>query len=110
METIEYEKNISVGTLKIIPLIKTASSVIHAEAICRVSSRVVAIAFGCEDHLTEIESYNDHIGSTLFTVRSLIAIATRSQGVASMDTVHIKVHDLKSLEENIKTAKSLGVE
>lgn len=110
LETIEYEKNIPIGTLKIIPLIETASSILHAEEICKASSRVVAIAFGCEDYLTDIEGSNDDNATPLLTARSLIAIAARSQGVAPIDTVHIKVHDLEDLERNIIIAKRLGFE
>lgn len=110
LETVEYEKGIPIGTFKIIPLIETASSVLHAEAICASSNRVIAIAFGNEDYLTDIEGINDESASTIFTARSLIAIAARSQKVIPIDTVHIKVHDLEDLEKNIKIAKNLGFE
>lgn len=110
LETVEYEKGIPVGTFKIIPLIETASSVLHAEEICASSNRVIAIAFGNEDYLTDIQGVNDETASTIFTARSLIVIAARSQKVVPIDTVHIKVHDLEDLERNIKIAKNLGFE
>lgn len=110
LETIEYEKGIDLGTFKIIPLIETASSVLHAEEICKASKRVIAIAFGNEDYLTDIQGINDEEASTIFTARSLISIAARSQNVIPIDTVHIKVHDLEDLEYNLKIAKRLGFE
>jgi citrate lyase subunit beta / citryl-CoA lyase len=110
LETIEYEKGFPVGTFKIIPLIETASAVLHAEEICSASSRVIAIAFGNEDYLTDIQGVNDETASTIFTARSMIAMAARSQNVIPIDTVHIKVHDLEDLEKNIKIAKNLGYE
>lgn len=110
LETIEYERGYEIGHFKIIPLIETASSVLHAEEICAASDRVIAIAFGNEDFLTDIDGENDDEASTIFTARSLIAMAARSQGVIPIDTVHIKVHDLENLEKNIKTAKKLGFE
>jgi citrate lyase subunit beta/citryl-CoA lyase len=110
LETIEYEKEFPVGTFKIIPLIETASSVLHAEEICAASKRVIAVAFGNEDYLADIQGTNDESASTIFTARSLIAIAARSQNVIPIDTVHTKVHDLEDLERNIKVAKKLGFE
>lgn len=110
LETIEYEKEIPVGTFKIIPLIETASSVLHAEEICAASKRVIAIAFGNEDYLADIQGINDELASTIFTARSLIAMAARSQNVAPIDTVHTKVHNLEDLEKNVKVAKKLGFE
>ncbi|WP_312906901.1 HpcH/HpaI aldolase/citrate lyase family protein [Tissierella praeacuta] len=110
LETVEYEKGFPIGTFKIIPLIETASSVLHAEEICAASERVIAIAFGNEDYLTDIQGINDNSASTIFTARSLIAIAARSKNVVPIDTVHIKVHDLEDLEKNLKMAKNLGFE
>lgn len=110
LETIEYEKGFEIGTFKIIALIETASAVLHAEEICKASKRVIAIAFGNEDYLTDIHGINDEEATTIFTARSMIAIAARSQKVIPIDTVHIKVHDLEDLEYNLKIAKKLGFE
>jgi len=110
LETIEYEKRLPIGSFKIIALIETASAVLHAEEICAASSRVIAIAFGNEDYLTDIQGVNDDSASTIFTARSLIAMAARSQNTTPIDTVHIKVHDLEDLEKNIQIAKKLGFE
>jgi citrate lyase subunit beta/citryl-CoA lyase len=110
LETIEYEKGFKIGAFKIIALIETASAVLHAEEICKASKRVIAIAFGNEDYLTDIQGTNDDEASTIFTARSIIAMAARSQNVIPIDTVHIKVHDLEDLELNLKIAKKLGFE
>jgi citrate lyase subunit beta/citryl-CoA lyase len=108
LETVEYEKGIEIGRFKIIALIETASAVLHAEEIAKASSRVVAIAFGNEDYLTDIQGQNDKEASPLFTARSMIAMAAHSAKVAPIDTVHIKVHDLEDLEKNLKIASKLG--
>lgn len=108
LETVEYEKGIDIGTFKIIPLIETASAVLHAEEIAKASSRVIAIAFGNEDYLTDIQGSNDAEASSLFTARSMIAMAAHSAKVVPIDTVHIKVHDLKDLENNLQIASKLG--
>ncbi|MHB8104780.1 MAG: aldolase/citrate lyase family protein, partial [Dehalococcoidales bacterium] len=46
----------------------------------------------------------------LFTPRAIIAMAARATGVIPIDTVHIDVHDLEGLEENVKLARILGFE
>lgn len=110
LETIEYEKNIPVGTYKLIPLIETASAVLNAQEICKASKRVVAIAFGCEDFISDLQGIHDDEHESLFTPRAMIAMAARATGVIPIDTVHINVHDLHDLEVNLKVAKKLGFE
>ena len=110
LETIEAEKGYETGRFKIIPLIETASAVLNAESICKASDRVVAIAFGCEDFISDLEGIHDHEGQSLFTPRAMIAMGARAADVVPIDTVHIDVHDLKDFEENVILAKKLGFE
>jgi citrate lyase subunit beta/citryl-CoA lyase len=110
LETIEYEKGFPIGTFKLIPLIETAAAVLNAQEICKASKRVVAIAFGCEDFIADLEGIHDAEQESLFTARAMIAMAARATGVIPIDTVHIHVHDLVDLEKNLVTAKKLGFE
>lgn len=110
LETIEYEKNIPLGTFKIIALIETTAAVLNAQAICQASDRVVALAFGCEDFVTDLEGIHDPDGLSILTPRALIAMAARANKVVPIDTVHIKVHDLNDLEKNLAIASKLGFE
>lgn len=110
LDTIEYEKGIPAGTFKLIPLIETTAAVLNAQDICRASKRVVAIAFGCEDFVTDLEGIHDSAGESIFTARAMIAMAARANNVIPIDTVHIKVHDLPDLERNLVIAKNLGYE
>lgn len=108
LETIEYEKGIAQGTFKIIPIIETAGAVLNAQDICKASSRVISIAFGCEDFVADLEGVHDIEGQSIFTPRALIAMAARANNVIPIDTVHIRVHDLEDLEKNLVVAKKLG--
>lgn len=110
LETIEYEKGIPVGTFKIIPLIETTAAVLNAQDICQASDRVVAIAFGCEDFVADLEGVHDTEHQSLYTPRALIAMAARANNIIPIDTVHINVHDLVDLEKNLVIAKNLGFE
>ena len=110
LETIEYEKGYPIGTFKIIPLIETAGAVINIKDICSASTRVIAVAFGCEDYVTDLRGKHDTEGMSIMTARSLISIGARSCGILPIDTVHIKVHDLEDLERNLILGKNLGFE
>ncbi len=110
LETIEYEKNIPVGTFKLIPLIETAGAIVEIKEICIACSRVVAVAFGCEDYVTDLCGKHDSDGQSIFYARNAIVNAARATGVLPIDTVHIKVHDLEDLEKNLILAKNLGFE
>lgn len=110
LETIEYEKGLPVGTFKLIPLIETAAAVLNAQDICKASKRVIAIAFGCEDYITDLQGIHDAEGQSIQTARAMISMAARANGVIPIDTVHVKVHDLEDLEKNLIYAKNLGYE
>lgn len=110
LETIEFEKGIEKGTFKIIPLIEMASAVLNVQEICTASSRVVAIAYGSEDFITDLEGIHDIEHQSLFTPRSMIAMGARATGVIPIDTVHVRVHDLEDLEHNLILSRKLGFE
>jgi len=80
LETVEAERGLPPGTFAVVPLIETTAAVLHAEDICRASPRVAAIAFGCEDFLADLGGLHDEAGRSLFTARSLIALAARPPG------------------------------
>ena len=110
LETIEYEKGIPVGTFKLIPLIETTGAVMNIQEICKACTRVVAVAFGCEDFVTDLQGEHDLEGNSIFTARAMIAMSARACGVYPIDTVHIHVHDLADLEKNLILSKKLGFE
>jgi citrate lyase subunit beta/citryl-CoA lyase len=108
LETIEFEKGIAAGTFAVVPLIETTAAVLHAEDICRASPRVAAIAFGCEDFVADLGGLHDEAGRSLYAARALIALAAKAAGVQAIDTVHVHVHDLAGLEDNLRLARELG--
>lgn len=111
LETIEYEKGLPIGTFKIIPLIETTGAVMNIKEICTACpNRVVAVAFGCEDFVTDLGGEHDADGDSIFTARAMIAMGAKASGIIPIDTVHIKVHDLEDLERNLVLSKKLGFE
>lgn len=111
LETIEYEKGFPIGTFKIIPLIETTGAVMNIQDICNACpNRVTAVAFGCEDFVTDLGGKHDTEGQSIFTARANIAMGAKACGVIPIDTVHIHVHDLEDLERNLILSKKLGFE
>ena len=108
LETIEYDKGFAPGTFKLIPLIETTGAVMNIQDICNASPRVVAVAFGCEDYVTDLEGKHDIEGQSIFFARNMIVNGAHNCGVAAIDTVHIRVHDLEDLEHNLILSKKLG--
>ena len=92
LETIEYEKGFPIGTFKIIPLIETTGAVMNIQEICNACpNRVTAVAFGCEDFVTDLGGKHDPEGQSIFTARAQIAMGAKACGVIPIDTVHIRV-------------------
>ena len=109
LETIEYEKGLPIGTFKVIPLIETTGAVMHIMDICNACpNRVVAVAFGCEDYVSDMHGQHDPEGQSIFWARNMIVNGARACGVAPIDTVHIDVHNLEDLERNLILSKKLG--
>ena len=111
LETIEYEKKIPRYTFKIIALIGTPGAVMNIQDICTACpERLVAVAFGCEDFMTELGGQHDEESQSIFTARAMIAMGAKAHNIIPIDTVHIQVHDLEDLERNLKIGRKLGFE
>lgn len=111
LETIEYEKGFPRHTFKIIALIETPGAVMNIQEICTACpERLIAVAFGCEDFMTELGGQHDSEYNSIFTARAMIAMGAKANGVIPIDTVHIKVHDLEDLEKNLILGRQLGFE
>jgi len=106
----ETEAGYTEGHFKMVPLIETAAAVMNVLSICHSSSRIIAVAFGSEDYLAEIEGFHAPGEPAFFFPRSQIVNAARSCGVLPIDTLHVNVHDLDELVEDLKISKVLGFE
>ena len=71
---------------------------------------MVAVVFGCEEYVTNTQGKHDDEGKSIFYARNAIVNAARYAGIAPIDTVHIKVHDLEDLEKEVILGKQLGFE
>jgi citrate lyase subunit beta / citryl-CoA lyase len=109
MEALERERGYTAKTA-IAALIETAAAVVNIKEICEASDRVVAVTFGCEDFIADLEGYHDIEHESIYVPRALIALGARATGVIPIDTVHINVHDLDDLEAMLKVGRKMGFE
>ncbi len=109
LEVIEIERGFEVGKFKIIPILETAASIINANDIAQSSKRIIAIGFGSEDFVSDLEGIRDFDTNTsLFTPRTWVAMVARTHNLIPIDAAYIKVHDLEGLEAHLKVGRTLG--
>lgn len=109
LEVVERERGFEVGKFKIIPILETAASVINANEIAQSSRRIIAIGFGSEDFVSDIEGIRDfNTNTSIFTPRAWVAMVARTYNLIPIDAAYIKVHDLEGLEEHLKVGRTLG--
>lgn len=109
LEVIEFERGLTIGKFKIIPILETAASIINANEIAQSSKRIIAIGFGSEDFISDLEGIRDFDTNTsLFTPRAWVAMVARTHNLIPIDAAYIKVHDLDGLEAHLKVGRTLG--
>lgn len=109
LEVIERERGFEVGKFKIIPILESAASIINANKIAKSSSRIIAIGFGSEDFVSDLEGIRDFdTNVSIFNPRAWVAIVARTHNLIPIDAAYIKVHDLEGLEAHLKIGKTLG--
>ncbi|MGD2166640.1 MAG: CoA ester lyase [Gammaproteobacteria bacterium] len=105
---LERERDIAVGTIRLIPWIETARAILECHAICMASRRIVGVAFGAEDFTNDlgIEHVDDE--SNLVFARSSVCIAARAAGVTAFDTPYFRFRDRDGLREHSRKSRSYG--
>lgn len=112
LENLERARGLSSGFFKIIPLIETAAAVLSARDIAEASDRIIAMTFGCEDYIADIDgAYNVGPSGTSFEIpRTLLAIAARAAKVIPIDTVYIDLPSEIGFLRFVKESRKLGFE
>lgn len=108
IERIERTIGIPVGTTKMMAAIESAEGVLNAPAIAKASKRLIGIALGAEDYVTDLKTNRSPEGIELLFARSMILQAARSAGISALDTVFSDVNDEEGLIAETKHIKQLG--
>lgn len=104
----EKELGLKDGYFKIIPLIETTTAMIRAYEIARSSKRIVALSFGGEDYLRDLQGLHKEHGTSLLVPRSLIVMAARAAKVDVIDTPYLNVHDVIGFRKEADLSRELG--
>ena len=106
---IEIERGIPLGEFKIIPILETAESIINSNEIAQASKRIIAIGFGSEDYVSDLDGLRDFDTNTsIFAPRAWVAMVARANNLIPIDAAYIKVHDLEGLQKHINVGRTLG--
>lgn len=108
ISNIEKEIGIEVGTIKLFAAIESALGILNAYPIAISSKRLVGIAIGAEDFVTDLKTTRSKDGVELLTARSQIVFAARAAGICAIDTVFSNVDDEEGLIQETKLIKQLG--
>lgn len=105
---VERTIGIPVGTIKLFAAIETPLGVMNAPEIARASDRLVGIALGAEDLVTNLGTTRSEEGIELLYARSRILFAARAAGIHAVDTVYSDVCDDDGFVRETRLIKQLG--
>jgi citrate lyase subunit beta / citryl-CoA lyase len=105
---IEKENGIELGTIKLMAAVESALGVINAYKIAKASSRLIGIAIGAEDFVTDLKTTRSPDGIELLAARSQILFAARAAGIDALDTVFSDVNDEEGFIREVRLIKQLG--
>ncbi|MGL5244728.1 MAG: aldolase/citrate lyase family protein, partial [Sarcina sp.] len=108
IERVEKEAGLPVGKIKIMAAIESALGVINAYEIATASKRLMGIAIGAEDFVTDMRTTRSLDGIELLTARSQILLAARAAGVYAFDTVFSDVNNEDGFIKEVELIKQLG--
>ena len=105
---IEKAAGMMTGTVKLFAAIESAKGVLNAQQIACASSRLIGVALGAEDFVTDLKTNRSPEGIELLTARSMILFAARAAGIAAVDTVFSNVNDEEGFVSEVKLIKQMG--
>jgi len=104
------EKTIGVkeGSTGMMAAVESAQGVLNAPSIAKASTRLIGIALGAEDYVTDIHTTRSPEGIELLFARSMILQAARAAGIAALDTVYSDVNNEEGFRKEVALIKQLG--
>lgn len=108
IERIEREAGIEVGKTRMMAAIESAKGVLNAYEIAQSSKRLIGIALGAEDYVTDLKTTRSPEGIELLFARSSIVNAARAAGIMALDTVYSDVNNEEGFRREAELIKKLG--
>ena len=107
IERIEKEAGIPVGKTGMMAAIESAEGVLNALSIAKSSKRLIGIALGAEDYVTDLKTTRSD-GTELFFARGMILNAARAAGIDALDTVFSDVNNEEGFIAEATLIKKMG--
>lgn len=104
---IEQQAGIPVGTTGMMAAIESARGVLNAYDIATSSKRLIGIALGAEDYVTDLKTTRSD-GTELFFARCMILNAARAAGIDAIDTVYSDINNEEGFLKEVELIKKLG--
>ncbi len=96
------------GTIKLMAAIESPLGVINAFSIATASKRLIGIALGAEDYVTNMKTKRYDDGLELLFSRSMIVNAARAAGIYALDTVYSDLNNDEGFVRELHLIKQLG--
>jgi citrate lyase subunit beta/citryl-CoA lyase len=108
MKDIESRAHVPVGSTGMMAAIESAAGVLNAREIALASKRLIGIALGAEDYVTDLKTTRSPEGIELLFARSMVLLAARAAGIDAIDTVYSDVNNEEGLRKETALIKQLG--
>lgn len=90
------------------PLIETTSAVMDIHNITKSTSRNIALSFGGEDFLNDLEGLHGEPPISFNYPKAIIALAARAAGMLPIDTPYLSLNDFEGFEKEKSAAFEMG--
>ncbi|MBP9628923.1 MAG: HpcH/HpaI aldolase/citrate lyase family protein [Leptotrichiaceae bacterium] len=108
IERIEKESGIEVGRTKIIVAIEGPLGALNALEIAKCSPRLIGMAIGGEDYVTNLKTTRSEGGVEMLMGRAMIVMAARSAGISALDSVYSDVNNDEGFLKEASMIKQMG--
>lgn len=104
----EEKYGIEKGSIGMMAAIESGLGIINAYEIATASPRLIGMAIGAEDFVTDLKTSRSAEGIELLAARSHLVFAARAAGIMAFDTVYSDVNNEEGLINETKLIKQLG--
>lgn len=108
IEEVERKIGREVGSTKMMAAVESALGIVNAYEICKASKRLIGVAIGAEDYVTNMKTKRFPDGMELLGARTQLIIAARAAGIACFDTVYTDVDNEEGFRNEVKLIHQLG--
>lgn len=105
---IEGEIGVEIGSTKMMAAIESAQGVLNAPEIAKSSKRLIGIAIGAEDYVTDLKTSRSPEGIELLFGRSMVLLAARAAKIDAIDTVYSDINNEDGFRQEVRLIKQLG--